>query len=345
MTVQVLGIDHIHFYVDDVNFWSDWYQSIWKFQLRGSCRETQSLWLSQGSIHVVLSQGKETVAYRRHHPQGVADVALRIQDSELAYDYLQDLVPHQVVMKWQDPKLQALELFLPDPENLDNCIALKHTLIERQIQDPDPILPGFITYDLGPEASGQAYFSHIDHLVLNTPTLAGIQKWYQSLFGWQSLYQYRITTSKSGLNSVVLGDLTIPLQLALNEPIGSQSQIQEFVDAHGGSGIQHIALHTDDIVSTVKHLRQRGVSFLPALSSPRSVSSALAEEVKQALIAEDILWDETAPNAAIFQIFTQPLFSEPTFFYEIIQRDPDAKGFGEGNFQALFEAIEEQYRA
>lgn len=340
MTVQVLGIDHIHFYVDDIDFWSDWYQSIWKFQLRGSRSETQSIWLSQGSIHFVLSQGEETLAYRRYHPQGVADVALRIQDSELAYHSLKTLVPNQVVMKWQDPNLQALELFLLDPENLDKHLQLKHTLIQRKKQDPDPILPGFITYDR--DLDHESHFSHIDHLVLNTPRLARIQKWYESLLGWQCLYQYRISTAKSGLNSVVLGDLSIPLQFAINEPIGSKSQIQEFVDANRGPGIQHIALHTHDIVSTVKNLRQKGVSFLPALPQSPSLSAFLSEDRKQALVQEEILWDQTSPTAAIFQIFTQSLFAEPTFFYEIIQRDPDAKGFGEGNFQALFEAIEDQ---
>jgi 4-hydroxyphenylpyruvate dioxygenase len=146
-------------------------------------------------------------------------------------------------------------------------------------------------------------------------------------------------------------------QIPINEPTSANSQIQEFLDANRGVGIQHIALQTDDIVQTVAQLRQDGLKFL---SVPNAYYDRLADRPGfqsqdtdwSAIATQEILvdWPQETPEAMLLQVFTETVFPEPTFFFEIIQRQTyqakgecyRAAGFGEGNFQALFEAIEQE---
>ncbi|MDX1977032.1 MAG: VOC family protein [Pseudanabaenaceae cyanobacterium bins.68] len=171
---------------------------------------------------------------------------------------------------------------------------------------------------------GFSLFSHIDHLVINLPagTLGSIASWHKEHLELEVSDRFQIQTEHSGLESLVLQNPDRSVQIPLNQPTTSSSQIQEFLDYHGGAGVQHLALHTPNIEQTVATLRSRGVQFLPT--------------------QPPILFEQQDDNRAIAQIFTLPLFGQPTFFLEIIQRYQGATGFGAGNFQALFEAIESQ---
>ena len=149
------------------------------------------------------------------------------------------------------------------------------------------------------------------------------------------------------------------IQLPINEPISNNSQIQEFLDINNGSGIQHIALRTNKITEVTQQLRKNGLTFLKV---PNTYYENLAKinlnlkfepEEWQKIVQENILLDEEDINdkkslnnnhPLLLQIFTQPIFEKPTFFFEIIERRQQAKGFGEGNFRALFEAIEREQR-
>jgi 4-hydroxyphenylpyruvate dioxygenase len=151
------------------------------------------------------------------------------------------------------------------------------------------------------------------------------------------------------------------VQFPVNEPISVNSQIQEFLDFNRGAGIQHIALKTKRIIQATQKLRATGLSFLPV---PQSYYQKLRQDCKllplnnrqwQEIIEQRILVDwqiHENPNnqrsnlqPILLQIFTKPIFNQPTFFFELIERRERATGFGEGNFQALFEAIErEQFK-
>ena len=131
--------------------------------------------------------------------------------------------------------------------------------------------------------------------------------------------------------------------LPINEPAEGRrkSQIEEFLDFYGGPGVQHIALRTDDIVTAVQALRDRGVRFL-------RVPATYYEDAKERMAGIDLPWEALAElgilvdrdaDGHLLQIFTETLCDRPTVFFEIIQRH-GARGFGEGNFKALFEAIE-----
>lgn len=169
-------------------------------------------------------------------------------------------------------------------------------------------------------------FSHIDHIVLNVPAgeMQAAALWYAEHLGLRASDRFSIRTDRSALQSIVMENRDKAIQIPINEPSTANSQIQEFLDYNRGAGIQHLALHTHNIAIAVEHLENRGVKFLK--TEPKIL----------------IETQQKTSNRALLQIFTQPIFDQPTFFLEIIQRCNQAQGFGEGNFQALFEAIEQE---
>ncbi|MCC6963395.1 MAG: VOC family protein, partial [candidate division Zixibacteria bacterium] len=156
-----------------------------------------------------------------------------------------------------------------------------------------------------------------------------------------------ISTKYSALLSKVVRSKDDLIKMPINEPyegIG-KSQIEEYIEHYHGAGIQHIALYTDNILETIESLRENGVEFLQV---PDTYYDAL--KTKNMGIREDldelkrlrILCDASVEGSGyLLQLFTKPIGDRPTFFFEVIQRVNGAKGFGQGNFQALFEAIEQ----
>ncbi|NJK64562.1 MAG: 4-hydroxyphenylpyruvate dioxygenase [Synechococcaceae cyanobacterium SM2_3_1] len=353
--MTIVGIDHLHFYVKDVRAWSRWFQEVWAFHLRGERQtaDTLSHWLQHRSIHLVLSQAlnnKGVVAtYLEDHPQGLVDVALQVAAAVKIYSYLWQ---HNQTVTWlyASETLQHLQLRLPFAQSEQAPLGFHHSLIERH-GEKTPILPGFtLAENMDPlvESTALPSFTHIDHVVLNVPSsqLHPVSTWYQKILHWEPRFRYQVSTARSGLNSTVLCPASSALQLAINEPVGSNSQIEEFIQANGGPGIQHVALHTAQIGGTVAHLRQRGVAFLTVPSTyyaslahlPKGFTSTDLASLQLLVDQPDPLF----PDQELLQTFTQPLFPEPTFFFEVIQRNHNARGFGERNFQALFEAVERQ---
>ncbi|MFM2305064.1 MAG: hypothetical protein RLZZ135_2476 [Cyanobacteriota bacterium] len=193
----------------------------------------------------------------------------------------------------------------------------------------------------------------IDHIVLNVPAgeLDAAVAWYREIFDFQVEQTFTINTDRSGLSSKALISACGNIRFNINEPSSSNSQVQEFLDLNRGAGIQHIALHTDRIFETVDRLQQQGVEFLPIPTTYYDllkirdggwIESLLTSNELQALERLQILvdWSKDAPKSLLMQTFTKPIFEQPTFFFEIIERRDRAQGFGAGNFQALFEAVE-----
>jgi 4-hydroxyphenylpyruvate dioxygenase len=167
---------------------------------------------------------------------------------------------------------------------------------------------------------------------------------------------FDIHSQTSGLNSKALVSSCGKIRFNINEPSSSNSQIQQFLDLNRGAGIQHIALQTNDIFRTIDRMRQQQLAFLAIdpiyytqlqLRAKTAQNLALTDRELQQVQNLHILadWSESDPEAVLLQIFTQPIFEAPTFFFEIIERRNRAKGFGRGNFQALFEAIEQNLAA
>ncbi|MDY6786244.1 MAG: VOC family protein [Cyanobacteriota bacterium] len=204
------------------------------------------------------------------------------------------------------------------------------------------------------EPPTETIFSEIDHIVFNVAVgeLEKTVEWYEEILGFERQQSFTIKTERSGLYSQVLVHPESGVQMPVNEPTSANSQIQEFLDFNGGSGVQHIALKTDNIIQTIAQLQKAGLPFLEVPPSYYIQQQKRYGNLKlshgeweklarsQILIEGQTSRDGNAP--ILLQIFTKPIFDQPTFFFESIERRDRARGFGEGNFRALFEAIEKE---
>ncbi|MEE3718407.1 VOC family protein [Tumidithrix elongata RA019] len=324
-----LGVDCIHFYVENVDRWRKWFEDCLGFQTVGTVRDhAHTEILQHGTIQIKLSaplrSSSPVAKFLQHHPAGVGEIAFRIKP-----DSSQGFVSEssrESVQLWGD----VTHHFVTS----DSSLALGN---DRSFQHSCGLSTGLSTglsagnstknpTGISTENSTEPLFTHIDHLVLNVPVgeMWKAAHWCEQHMGLQIGDRFHIQTERSALKSIVMENSDRTIQIPINEPSTPNSQIQEFLDRNRGAGIQHIALHTHDIFRTVAILKSRGVKFLE--TSPPILVDVQNHETGQALL----------------QIFTQPIFDQPTFFFEIIQRQNLAQGFGEGNFQALFEAIERE---
>ena len=351
-----MQIDHVHFYAETAQHWRSWFVEKWGLQAvfpgALSSMSSSTAAVKAGTVRFQISEPSSidcpVTQYLARHPAGVADLAFRVADikavlrqaAALKATILQPLY-------WRaDPFDQARV-------RRAACIRgwgdLQHTLIE---QDPLDLALGLTTGSTGPSLDWQ----DIDHVVLNVERgdLEQALSWYEQLFGFQRCQNFAIQTAHSALCSQVLRHPS-GLQMPINEPASAGSQIQEFLDWNRGPGIQHMALRVGQILPLIARLRQNGIAFLPVPASYYSQLSqrpgfGLKPSEHQAIAEQEVLvdWRLGYPDALLLQAFTQPIFEQPTFFFELIERricpvsQQLAAGFGEGNFQALFEAIERE---
>ena len=366
-----MKIDHIHFYVEDATASRDWFVNHMGFQdlASGASQDTLTTVVKSGAVYIVLSSpltsASPVAQFLRLHPPGVADIAFLVSDLECVMEraiangakVLQPVQQQQLAQgRWKWARIAAWG-------------SLTHTLIERL--GNTPLLPVFAESEITTEffsptqqqgattrglplqrISDSGLFSGIDHVVLNVATgdLERALSWYEEVLGFQRQQRFMIETENSGLRSQVMVHPASGVQFPINEPTSANSQIQEFLDVNQGPGIQHIALQTPQIVKAIAQFRHRGLSFLPIPSTYYTqlrtqhqglpLSTAELEEIAAQQILVD--WHNEASQALLLQTFTQPIFEQPTFFFELIERRQEAQGFGEGNFRALFEAIERE---
>jgi 4-hydroxyphenylpyruvate dioxygenase len=190
----------------------------------------------------------------------------------------------------------------------------------------------------------------IDHIVGNVE-LGHMNEWvkyYEDVFGMREMIHFTdeaISTEYSALMSKVVTDGRGVVKFPLNEPAEGKrkSQIDEYLEFYEGAGAQHIAVATRDIVGTVAALRERGVEFLTIPDAYYDeVPSRVPEVIEQlADLREQGILVDRDDEGYLLQIFTKPVGDRPTMFFEVIERH-GARGFGDGNFKALFEAIERE---
>jgi len=356
--------DHIRFCVEDAAASRNWFVQRMGFTAVASeiSTHTHTEVIQSGLVVFVLTSPRDASSpaaqFLSLHPPGVEDVVLRVADVEVAMSIataagakvsqpIQVATQAGTSLKWSQ---------------IVGWGGLKHTLVERSGVEPlgTPFLLPSSSYGvLLPKTHGIANgFIGIDHVVLNVAKgdLEPAVAWYQTVLGLEPQQQFTIATPNSALYSRVLNDATGTLKLPINEPASGNSQVQEFLNLHRGAGIQHIALQADDVVTTVAHLRSAGLNFLAVpeiyYDEVRQRSgSFLTEQQLQSIAAQEILvdWQADVP-ALLLQTFTQPIFAQPTFFFEVIERQvywlngqaQSVQGFGEMNFRALFEAIERE---
>jgi 4-hydroxyphenylpyruvate dioxygenase len=351
------GWDHLELYVGNAKQSAFYYEHALGFTKTAyagpetGVRDRASYLLEQDDIRIVLTSGlrgdSEITRFACAHGDGVKDTALTVPDAGEAYRQAVQRGARGVVdPHWVEDDFGRVELatIATYGENV-------HTFVDRK-EYTGPFLPGFqeVASTNGRPPIGGVGLRAIDHVVGNVE-LGRMDYWvefYERTMGFTNIIHFadeQIHTEYSALMSKVMADGQGKIKFPINEPAEGKrkSQIEEYLEFFGGPGVQHIALQSEDIVRTVETLQEQGIVFL---ATPDAYYADVADRVGE--IGED--WDDLRrlriladrdEDGYLLQIFSKTAQDRPTLFFEVIERH-GARGFGEGNFKALFEAIERE---
>jgi 4-hydroxyphenylpyruvate dioxygenase len=348
------GIDHVELWVGNAAHSTYYLTRAFGFTevayrgLETGARDRVSHVVQQGRVRIVLTGTlrSDTDVAREHckHGDGVKVIALSVPDVDHAYSEAVGRGAAGLVEPHDSSDARGA-VRLADVAAYGDMV---HRFVDRSDYD-GPFLPGFapVEHELPVD---HAKLLTIDHIVGNVElgTMDDWVKYYEDVFGMTEMIHFSdeaISTEYSALMSKVVTTGDGRVKFPINEPAGGKrkSQIDEYLDFYEGAGAQHIALTTRDIVATVEYLQALGVRFL---RTPESYYEAMPERIGQ--IDESIedlrrlgVLVDRDDEGYLLQIFTKPLGDRPTIFFEIIERH-GARGFGEGNFKALFQAIERE---
>ncbi|HZH99008.1 MAG TPA: 4-hydroxyphenylpyruvate dioxygenase [Fimbriimonadaceae bacterium] len=351
-TFPIRRVDHVRHFVNNARQSGYYYQNVFGFNITGFAgletgqKNQVDYLLEQNDIRLIFSApiqpGHPMAEKICYHGDFVQDIAFEVDDVDLAFR----TATSRGAEAAYEPKT------LQDGHGQVRVAGIKtygdviHTLINRDKYNGH-FLPGFRPENQPGDSIG---IQEIDHCVGNVELgkMNVWVKWYETVLGFTNMISFDdkdISTDYTALMSKVMASGNGRVKFPINEPAEGKkkSQIDEYLEFHGGPGVQHVALRTDDIIHTVSRLQARGLEFLKV---PRTYYDMLPSRVGE--IEEDI--DELAElgilvdrddEGYLLQIFSKPTTDRPTLFYEIIHRK-GAKSFGKGNFKALFEAIERE---
>jgi 4-hydroxyphenylpyruvate dioxygenase len=348
------GLDHVEFWVGNAKQAAHYYRSLWGFTpiaysgLETGVRDRISYALRQNDITLVvtgaLGPDGEIADHVHRHGDGVKDIAFAVDDAAKSWQ--------ETTTRGAPSALEPVAIDGGEDGTLRRSAVgtygeVRHSFVERGDYH-GAFLPGYRKIKKPAKAATGLSLLEIDHCVGNVE-LGDMNKfvdYYRDTFGFAQLIHYDdkvIHTDFSALMSKVMTNGNGRIKFPINEPATGKkkSQIQEFIDYYGMAGTQHIALRTEDIVSTVRQLRENGIEFL---GLPHAYYETLADRVGDVGVPIETLEElgieaDRDEEGYLLQIFTRPIQDRPTFFFEIIERH-GSRGFGVGNFKALFEAIE-----
>jgi 4-hydroxyphenylpyruvate dioxygenase len=352
--MPVHGIDHLELFVGNAAQAAYYYTHAYGFTetayrgLETGSRDHVSRVLEQGRIRLVLTgslTGRDEIAeHHKRHGDGVRSIALSVPDATAAYE----LAVAHGARGIETPYELSDEHGTVTLASVATYGETRHLFVARNGYQ-GPFLPGFQARGVAPKGP-DGLLVGIDHVVGNVE-LGHMNEWvgyYERVFGMTELIHFSdqaISTEYSALMSKVLTDGSGRIKFPINEPAAGKrkSQIEEYLDFYRGAGVQHIAVSTTDIVKTVDELSRRGVEFL---SIPGSYYAEVPERIGE--IKEDVadlrrlgILVDRDDEGYLLQIFTKAVGDRPTVFFELIERH-GARGFGEGNFKALFQALERE---
>ncbi len=353
-------IHHVEFYVGNAKQAEFYYRKAFGFSrsaysgLETGNRETTSYLLRQGNVNFVLTapMGPDHPAaeHLKRHGDGVKDIAFYVEDADHAFN--------EAVKRGATPVVEPRDLKDENGSVRHSAIATYgdtiHSFISYNTNNghnySGPFLPGFVEQKVEGDGVGLML---VDHIVGNVE-LGKMNSWcdfYRDVLGFFRYITFDdkdISTEYSALMSIVMSDGQHNIKFPINEPAegkGGKSQIQEYIDFYRSAGAQHVALLCRDILHTVGKLQENGVEFLRVPDEYYEEIPARVGEIDESiddLKRLGILVDRD-DEGYLLQIFTKPVEDRPTVFYEILQRK-GCKGFGKGNFKALFVSIEEEQR-
>ncbi len=357
--LPILGTDYVEFYVGNAKQAAHFYKTAFGFQslaysgLETGVRDRASYVLKQDKIRLVLTTALNSESpigeHVKKHGDGVKVIAMWVDDAR--YSYAETL--KRGAKPYMEPKVTSDE----HGEIVQAGIyAYGETIFmftERK-NYKGLFMPGYQKWesDYQPAPVGLKF---IDHMVGNVgwDQMNVWVKWFEDVMGFVNFLSFddkQITTEYSALMSKVMANGNGRIKFPINEPAEGKkkSQIEEYLDFYEDAGVQHIAVATDDIIATVAEMKRRGVEFLS--TPPQTYYDAIPERLKAHMskFKEDIkelqklgIMIDADDEGYLLQIFTKPVEDRPTLFFEIIQR-MGARGFGAGNFKALFESIERE---
>lgn len=357
--LPLLGTDYVEFYVGNAKQAAHFYKTTFGFQsyayagLETGLKDRVSYVLKQDKIRIVLTTALnskcEVGEHVKKHGDGVKVVALWVDDAKKSYEE----TTKRGAKSYMEPVVEQDEYGEVVRAGIYTYGETVHIFVERK-NYKGHFLPGFRKWesDYNPSPIGLKY---IDHMVGNVGwnQMDVWVKWYEDVMGFVNFLSFddkQIHTEYSSLMSKVLSNGNGRIKFPINEPAKGKkrSQIEEYLDFYEGSGVQHMAIATDDIIKTVGMLKARGIEFLsaPPKAYYDDIPNRLGDHMK--MMKEDIgelqklaIMIDADEEGYLLQIFTKPVEDRPTLFFEIIQR-MGAKGFGAGNFKALFESIERE---
>lgn len=349
--LPIQGVDHLHFYVGNalhaMHFW--WkglgFKPVAYSGLETGNREFASYVLESGKIRVVVSAAygpsHEMAGHHLAHGDGVKVVALQVPDVEKAF---KETTSRGGQAAWA-PREEKDSFGILRTSAIHTYGEVLHVFVDRS-EYKGPFAPGYKPLEKEAQSTGLAA---VDHIVGNVQ-LGKMNHWvdfYHKVMGFRQLLHFDdedISTEYSALMSKVMENGNGRIKLPINEPADGKkkSQIEEYLDYYLTPGVQHIAMATGDIIETVSQLKANGIEFLRVPDAyyqmlPERVGDVVKEPLDK-INELGILVDQD-DEGYLLQVFSRPIQDRPTSFIEVIQRH-GSRGFGKGNFKALFEAIE-----
>lgn len=348
--LEIKSIDHIHFWVGNAKqamyyWWKGFgFKPVAYSGLETGNRLFASYVLTSGQIRMVVSAAygptSEITAHHLVHGDGVKVIALEVDDVAQAYAAT---ISRGGVSAWA-PRAEIDEFGELRTAAIHTYGEVLHVFVDRSSYG-GPFAPSYQLFDRPAESTGLA---SVDHIVGNVQ-LGKMNQWvnfYHQVMGFRQLIHFDdqdISTEYSALMSKVMQNGTGRIKLPINEPAEGKkkSQIEEYLDYYLSPGVQHIAMATGDILATVEELKKRGIEFLRVPDSYYDSLPDRVGEIKEPLdeIRRLGLLVDRDDEGYLLQIFSSPIQDRPTTFVEVIQRH-GSRGFGKGNFKALFEALE-----
>ncbi len=375
-SLGIVGYDSFHFVVSDLARSRRFYEEALGFtEVARAAREKvdrggeEASVFGAGHIRVLVStpsrKDSRAARYLRIHPDGISSLALRVKDIEAAWTFLDGrgatFLSDIQTDETRDGSFRTFNVATP----LDD---VTFRFIQRDGAYPS-FAPGFDTLGDGKPRENAHGFATIDHVTSNAYTMLPVVNWYRDVLGFTHYWDVEFHTSEigsskrmagSGLRSIVMADPGSGIKFATNEPMRPffrESQINRFCEDHHGAGVQHIAFLVKEIIPAVEALRASGIQFLPAPGAyydrlPKRMAEVNVSKIKEPmdLLRRNHVLVDGADEKYMLQIFmldAMAMYGDEKagpFFYELIQREGD-RGFGYGNFRALFESIESAQRA
>ncbi|MBX3046764.1 MAG: 4-hydroxyphenylpyruvate dioxygenase [Anaerolineales bacterium] len=349
--LPIQGIDHLHFYVGNakqaMHYW--WkglgFKPVAYSGLETGNREFASYVLESGKIRVVVSAAygpsHEMAGHHLAHGDGVKVVALQVENVEKAF---KETTSRGGQAAWA-PREEKDEFGILRTSAIHTYGEVLHVFVDRS-EYKGPFAPGYQPHEREANSAGLAA---VDHIVGNVQ-LGKMNHWvnfYHKVMGFRQLQHFDdqdISTEYSALMSKVMENGNGRIKLPINEPADGKrrSQIEEYLDYYLGPGVQHLALSTGDIIETITQLKENGIEFLRVPDEyytmlPERVGDIVKEPLDK--INELGILVDRDDEGYLLQVFSRPIQDRPTSFIEVIQRR-GSRGFGKGNFKALFEALE-----